>query len=116
MTQGTTSPSANEDTSEARRLAILECAQMVNGRLAGRKEGSDLWLEIIKITNMLARHANSDYQAVPSTLAPSRQMRKCGACHEAVILIGVDWPVWKGGAPICANCFAAPSAIEEPRK
>lgn len=55
--------------SEARRLAILECAQMVNGRLAGRQEGSDLWLEIIKITNMLARHAGSEWRSTPSSTA-----------------------------------------------
>lgn len=52
------SPQTKPD--EARRLAILDCAQMVNGRLAGREEGSDLWLEIIKITRMLERLANGD--------------------------------------------------------
>ena len=54
---------------EARRLAILDCALMVNGRLAGREEGSDLWLEIIKITNMLQRFSKSD-TGLRSTPAP----------------------------------------------
>lgn len=52
-----------EVPSEARRLAILDCAKMVNGRLAGRQEGSDLWLEIIKITNMLERQSRSELPA-----------------------------------------------------
>lgn len=47
-----------------------------------------------------------------SASAPSRQMRKCGACHEAVIPMGVDWPAWKNGAPICATCMARSASAQ----
>lgn len=47
------------------REAVLACARMVRGRLAGREEASPLWLEINKIANMLERHAD--------TLASGRQ-------------------------------------------
>ena len=41
------------------REAVLDCARMVRGRLAGREEASPLWLEINKIANMLDRHATA---------------------------------------------------------
>lgn len=30
--------------------------------------------------------------------------RECGACGQAVIPRGVDWPIWRDGKPICIKC------------
>lgn len=45
--------------SDDRAAAFLEAERMVKGRLAGRIEGGDLWLEINKIANMLRRAAEA---------------------------------------------------------
>jgi Lar family restriction alleviation protein len=88
-------PRSSIEPREARRQAIIDCAQMVNGRLAGRQEGSELWLEIIKITNMLERFAKSEHRATPSAIGqPSNEVAGLrSALGQAVQLASVagDW-------------------------
>ena len=76
------------DAQEIRKKAILDCANMVMGRLAGRQEGSDLWLEICKIANMLRREGDIEKLSAPCVA------RRAVEEIKAIIQKHVPLPGW----------------------
>ena len=98
------------------REAVLDCARMVRGRLAGREEASPLWLEINKIANMLDRHATAlsspaQGEQEKDYLCPYCAGAGCEACtfgpaNNAAGCVH-DWAIWPetdGMEQRCRKC------------